>query len=48
MLFTVQMLMFPEGTTTNGRALIKFKPGESSTLGWFGTHSLPNASKRLA
>ncbi|XP_051981660.1 lysophospholipid acyltransferase LPCAT4-like [Xyrauchen texanus] len=22
-----QMLMFPEGTTTNGRALIKFKPG---------------------
>uniref|UniRef100_A0A3B4XEG8 Lysophosphatidylcholine acyltransferase 4 n=1 Tax=Seriola lalandi dorsalis TaxID=1841481 RepID=A0A3B4XEG8_SERLL len=23
-----QMLMFPEGTTTNGRALIKFKPGE--------------------
>uniref|UniRef100_A0A8P4K877 Lysophosphatidylcholine acyltransferase 4 n=1 Tax=Dicentrarchus labrax TaxID=13489 RepID=A0A8P4K877_DICLA len=24
-----QMLMFPEGTTTNGSALIKFKPGES-------------------
>uniref|UniRef100_A0A3Q4BY40 EF-hand domain-containing protein n=1 Tax=Mola mola TaxID=94237 RepID=A0A3Q4BY40_MOLML len=23
-----QMLMFPEGTTTNGRALIRFKPGE--------------------
>lgn len=23
-----QMLMFPEGTTTNGSALIKFKPGE--------------------
>ncbi|KAK7177228.1 hypothetical protein R3I93_001271 [Phoxinus phoxinus] len=22
-----QMLMFPEGTTTNGRALLKFKPG---------------------
>lgn len=22
------MLMFPEGTTTNGRALIRFKPGE--------------------
>uniref|UniRef100_H2LYK3 Lysophosphatidylcholine acyltransferase 4 n=1 Tax=Oryzias latipes TaxID=8090 RepID=H2LYK3_ORYLA len=24
-----QMLMFPEGTTTNGRSLIKFKPGVS-------------------
>lgn len=30
MLTIVQMLMFPEGTTTSGRALIKFKPGESS------------------
>lgn len=23
-----QLLMFPEGTTTNGTVLIKFKPGE--------------------
>lgn len=27
-----QMLMFPEGTTTNGTILIKFKRGENQTL----------------
>jgi 1-acyl-sn-glycerol-3-phosphate acyltransferase len=26
------MLMFPEGTTTNGTILIKFKRGENQTL----------------
>lgn len=45
MLITVKMLMFPEGTTTNGRALIKFKPGKSSTLGCFSTYSLPNTGR---
>lgn len=40
MLIIVQMLMFPEGTTTSGRALIKFKPGESSAWEWPGSHNV--------
>lgn len=47
MLIIVQMLMFPEGTTTSGRALIKFKAGESSAWEWPDMHWLPQQSTLL-